>query len=164
MHWNLPSNPVDLEQREGRINRFDGLVVRRNIRTDYPLSEISLAVGERSNVWDLVFQQIGGQPIGGQQLKHGLFPHWVFEPVRGEPARIRRHLAIFDGSRDRIHYERLKKYLYYYRLAFGRARQQDLPDKIVDHPDEALIRAELHSMHDQSFTSSSDAQFTLGSV
>ena len=22
MHWNLPSNPIDLEQREGRINRF----------------------------------------------------------------------------------------------------------------------------------------------
>ena len=40
MHWNLPSNPVDLEQREGRINRFDGLVVRRNVLHDYPLSVI----------------------------------------------------------------------------------------------------------------------------
>ena len=28
-HWDLPSNPVDLEQREGRISRFGGLVVRR---------------------------------------------------------------------------------------------------------------------------------------
>ena len=26
VHWNLPSNPVDLEQREGRINRRDGLL------------------------------------------------------------------------------------------------------------------------------------------
>lgn len=27
MHWNLPSNPIDLEQREGRINRFKCLVL-----------------------------------------------------------------------------------------------------------------------------------------
>jgi superfamily II DNA or RNA helicase len=27
-HWNLPSNPVDLEQREGRIHRYTGHAVR----------------------------------------------------------------------------------------------------------------------------------------
>jgi hypothetical protein len=145
MHWNLPSNPVDLEQREGRINRFDGLVVRRNVSIDYPLSEIPQGGEKRSNLWDRVFQQVETHPQGNQHFKHGLFPHWVFEPVRGEPMRIRRHLAIFDGSRDRKHYERLKKYLYYYRLAFGQARQQDLLDRIVGRPDEARIRAELHS-------------------
>ena len=31
LHWNLPSNPVDLEQREGRINRRDCLAVRESI-------------------------------------------------------------------------------------------------------------------------------------
>jgi ERCC4-related helicase len=31
VHWNLPSNPVDLEQREGRVHRFKGHAVRRNI-------------------------------------------------------------------------------------------------------------------------------------
>ena len=29
LHWNLPSNPVDLEQREGRINRRDCLANSR---------------------------------------------------------------------------------------------------------------------------------------
>jgi ERCC4-related helicase len=24
VHWNLPTNPVDLEQREGRVHRFKG--------------------------------------------------------------------------------------------------------------------------------------------
>jgi uncharacterized membrane protein YkvA (DUF1232 family) len=144
MHWNLPSNPVDLEQREGRINRFDGLVVRRNVIKDYPLAEIPLGV-ERSNLWDRVFKHVEANPHGNQHFKHGLFPHWVFEPTRGEPMRIRRHLAIFEGSRDRKHYERLKKYLYYYRLAFGQARQQDLLDKIVGRPDEPKLRAELQS-------------------
>jgi hypothetical protein len=78
-------------------------------------------------------------------LKHGLFPHWVFEPANGDPFRIRRHLAIFEGSRDRAHYERLKKYLFYYRLAFGQARQQDLLDKIVDRPDEEQLRKDLQA-------------------
>lgn len=85
------------------------------------------------------------RPTGKQHLKHGLFPHWVFEPVRGEPVRIRRHLAIFEGSRDRAHYERLKKYLFYYRLALGQARQQDLLDKIVDRPDEERLRKDLQA-------------------
>ncbi len=146
MHWNLPSNPVDLEQREGRITRFDGLVVRRNIRMDYPLCDILPSQERTSNLWDRVFEQVEVNPTGNQRFKHGLYPHWVFEPVRGgKPFRIRRHLAIFEGSRDRVHYERLKRYLYYYRLAFGQARQQDLLDKIVDHPDEARLRAELQS-------------------
>lgn len=145
MHWNLPSNPVDLEQREGRINRFDGLVVRRNIRRDYPLPMVAPEGGGASNLWDRVFHQVERHPIGWQEFKHGLFPHWVYEPTHGEPVRIRRHLAIFEGSRDRIHYQRLKKYLYYYRLAFGQARQQDLLDKIVDRPDEARLRKDLQA-------------------
>jgi uncharacterized membrane protein YkvA (DUF1232 family) len=134
---------VDLEQREGRINRFDGLVVRRNVRLDYPLSAIPHRDGSRSNIWDELFREIEERPRGTQHFKHGLFPHWVYEPVVDQPLRIRRHIAIFEGSRDRAHYERLKKYLFYYRLAFGQARQQDLLDRIVDRSDEARIRAGL---------------------
>lgn len=35
MHWNLPSNPIDLEQREGRINRFKCLAIRQNVAGQY---------------------------------------------------------------------------------------------------------------------------------
>lgn len=31
VHWNLPSNPIDLEQREGRVHRYKGHAVRKNI-------------------------------------------------------------------------------------------------------------------------------------
>ncbi|NLN92920.1 MAG: helicase, partial [Candidatus Hydrogenedens sp.] len=34
-HWNLPSNPVDLEQREGRVNRYMGLAIRQSIANKY---------------------------------------------------------------------------------------------------------------------------------
>ncbi len=37
VHWNLPANPVDLEQREGRVHRYKGHAVRKNIATRYGL-------------------------------------------------------------------------------------------------------------------------------
>ena len=41
-HWNLPSNPVDLEQREGRIHRYKGHVNPRpgNVAAAFPLSSL----------------------------------------------------------------------------------------------------------------------------
>ena len=35
VHWNLPGNPVDLEQREGRVHRYKGHAVRKNVATDF---------------------------------------------------------------------------------------------------------------------------------
>ena len=31
VHWNLPANPVDLEQREGRVHRYKGHAIRKNL-------------------------------------------------------------------------------------------------------------------------------------
>ncbi len=31
VHWNLPSNPVDLEQHEGRVHRYKGHAIRKNL-------------------------------------------------------------------------------------------------------------------------------------
>ena len=31
VHWNLPSNPVDFEQREGRVDRYKGHAIRKNV-------------------------------------------------------------------------------------------------------------------------------------
>src|SRR5699024_86330 len=35
VHWNLPANPVDLEQREGRVHRYKGHAVRKNVADEY---------------------------------------------------------------------------------------------------------------------------------
>ncbi len=31
VHWNLPTNPINLEQRSGRINRYECLAIRRSV-------------------------------------------------------------------------------------------------------------------------------------
>ena len=135
-HWNLPSNPVDLEQREGRINRYDGLSIRRNIARDFPLLNIKLCEGK--NLWDAVFDRVLCQIRGSGRFKHGLFPHWIYQKpdspdnISGsEDTIIRRHLLFYSGSMDRNHYNNLKSALSLYRLVFGQPRQQDILDQVL---------------------------------
>jgi hypothetical protein len=129
LHWNLPSNPVDLEQREGRINRRDCLAVRQSIARDWALADVTDA-GSGSkrvrNPWTAVFDAIVSSE-NPQKYKHGLFPHWVYECHDPQATvRIQRHVPFFATSRDALRYERLKAGLALYRLVFGQVNQQDL--------------------------------------
>jgi hypothetical protein len=125
VHWNLTSNPVDLEQREGRVNRRDGLVVRRSVAQDVPLRSIRL---KSDSVWSAAFRSVEAKMAGSHHDRHGLFPHWLYESPRrmAQAQRIRRHLFHYSGSRDHAKYERLKTDLALYRLVFGQANQEDL--------------------------------------
>lgn len=129
VHWNLPSNPVDLEQREGRINRRDGLVIRRAIAREWPLERLDLTASADSNFWERVFAAVNSAP-DLQRYKHGLYPHWVFEPRGCQVERVRRHLFFYADSQDSSRYEQLKERLALYRLVFGQPRQQDLLDRL----------------------------------
>lgn len=130
VHWNLPSNPVDLEQREGRIDRRDGLAVRRAIAREWPIKRLAVSSpAGHSSFWERVFAAVGNAP-DLQRYKHGLYPHWVFEPKGGHVERIRRHLFFYADSQDANRYEELKERLALYRLVFGQPRQQDLLDRI----------------------------------
>jgi hypothetical protein len=141
VHWNLPSNPVDLEQREGRINRYDGLSIRRNIESDFSLRTLCLQPGE--NLWSSVFRILTEKCHGNGMFKHGLFPHWIYQSQAGKGANgvdqsiIRRHLLFYACSRDSQHYVELKKALALYRLVFGQPRQQDILEQLfVQRPTE----------------------------
>lgn len=136
VHWNLPSNPVDLEQREGRINRRDGLAVRRAIARDWPLTRVhDVAADLTADTWSRVFKAIALKP-GPQRYKHGLFPHWVYdchEDDAGKPAAhvgLRRHLYFYSTSKDAHRYAQLKERLALYRLVFGQPDQEALLDRI----------------------------------
>jgi uncharacterized membrane protein YkvA (DUF1232 family) len=136
VHWNLPSNPVDLEQREGRINRYDGLSIRRNIAQDYQLDTICLQPGE--NIWNAVFRFLTEKSHENSIFKNGLSPHWLYQnkigyEKEGRPGQtvLRRHLLFYKGSKDIKQYEELKKSLALYRLVLGQPRQQDILEKVL---------------------------------
>src|SRR5207249_827287 len=53
VHWNLPANPVDLEQREGRVHRYKGHAVRKNLERRFGLKPIEAA---QADPWDVLFE------------------------------------------------------------------------------------------------------------
>ena len=53
MHWNLPANPVDMEQREGRVHRYKGHAVRRNVARRHAAE---LANDPHGDPWSHLFE------------------------------------------------------------------------------------------------------------
>ena len=133
VHWNLPANPVDLEQREGRVHRYKGHAVRRNIAATLgpDLRVGGLAAGV--DPWNELFAMATTKrPSGDGEM----VPYWVFHEG---PASIERHVPVMPFSRDAAALPRLRKTLAVYRLAFGQPRQEELVEFLgVHHPDEDL--------------------------
>lgn len=119
VHWNLPSNPVDLEQREGRVHRYKGHAVRKNIAERYGLTALSVA-HEGGDPWQTLFH------IAAQRKSDGhcdLIPYWIFEDGA---ARVERRIPLLPYSKEVAKLKRLKQNLALYRIVFGQPRQEDL--------------------------------------
>jgi len=161
VHWNLPSNPVNLEQREGRLNRYNCYSIREMISRDYPLTstvgynqlKMAPAPAEKGNdcsrglPWQWIFDAIEAEPMSDQSFKQGLYPHWIYVPRTGKLEILRRHLLFYSNSKDSLQYKRLKRDLALYRLVFGQPRQEDIVRKIRerlgDEVDEKLLHEYL---------------------
>ncbi len=133
MHWNLPSNPVDLEQREGRINRFKCLAIRKNVANQYGDSILCDESGE-SDPWNIMFAAAEKEREEGQSE---LIPFWCFG--QNQKVKIERILGQYPISKDEVIYERLIKILSLYRLTMGQSRQEELLEYVFrnfENPDE----------------------------
>jgi hypothetical protein len=125
MHWNLPGNAIDIEQREGRINRYKGFIIRRNVVSKYlkNITDISGTV----NIWKSLFQ-LAQLTEGRGKNKCELVPYWHVEPD-GE-TKIERIVPLYPFSKDIQKYKSLKDTLTYYRLTFGQPRQEELVEAL----------------------------------
>ncbi len=117
VHWNIPANPVDLEQREGRVHRYKGHAVRKNVASAYGLEPLE----DDGDPWTRLFALAKADRDPGQ---NDLVPFWLY-PVEGG-ACIERHVPALPLSRDLERYEQLRRALAVYRIAFGQSRQDDL--------------------------------------
>ena len=116
VHWNLPSNPVDLEQREGRVQRYKNHAVRLNLAAQF-----DDALRNRPQVddpWSVMFQAAHAVA----ERKGDLEPFWLLD---GE-THIERYVLSLPFSREAGLIEWLKRSVALYRLAFGQPRQDDL--------------------------------------
>ncbi|HEY5961598.1 MAG TPA: helicase-related protein [Polyangiaceae bacterium] len=120
-HWNLPSNPVDLEQREGRVHRYKGHAVRRNLARHFGLSTLRHHWSGEGDPWERLFELASSErPEGANEL----VPYWIFETEGG--VRVERRVPMLALSRETAQLDKLKRELAVYRLAFGQPRQEDL--------------------------------------
>jgi len=122
MHWNLPHNPIDLEQREGRINRYKCLAIRQSLANKYGHSSFA------NNVWNEVFQLALNAKSDDQPE---LIPYWCLPD--GGSVKIERIVPMYPYSKDKAVYDRLQKILSLYRVTLGQARQEELLEYLFNN-------------------------------
>jgi hypothetical protein len=127
LHWDLGPSPLDLEQREGRIQRFGGLSVRtalaRRFR-DHALRE----GGVHSSPW-LVLGDHADQEFSADAS--GRSPWWS---CSGE--KIDRVFVVMPQSRQTIKFDQLSRLRWLYRLALGQPHQQDFIETVMQMRDD----------------------------
>lgn len=121
-HWNLPSNPVDFEQREGRINRFNSLWVRSVIARTVKFQNGRIA----GFYWDRLYNEAPKYAHRNDRFNLGMSPHWTYTPSKEGGSRgYVRHILAMPGTEERLRYESLIKDLTLYRLTLGQPNQAE---------------------------------------
>ena len=128
IHWNLPANCVDFEQREGRVHRYKGHAVRKNVSQQHRIQAIENALPD---VWQALFDAVIRKPGESE-----LVPYWVYP---GE-AKIERCVPNLPMSREVTRLAQLRRALTIYRMAFGHARQEDVIEHLL-----ARVPADRHA-------------------
>jgi hypothetical protein len=116
VHWNLPSNPVDFEQREGRVSRYKGHAIRKNVAERYRTKVLR---EQLKDIWARIFEIAVNDRIDDVG---DLSPYWIFPG----PHKTERHILEFHLSRDGKQWEKLRDSLVLYKLAYGQPRQEDM--------------------------------------
>jgi hypothetical protein len=121
-HWNLPGNPVDLEQREGRVQRFKGHAVRLNVAEAHA-DAVRQGRKPPTDPWAAMF----AAARRATKSRDELIPYWIFEGS----TKVERRVPLIPLSREEKRLQWLKRSLTVYRLAFGQPRQDDLLAHLV---------------------------------
>ncbi|MEX0731192.1 MAG: helicase-related protein [Aquisalimonadaceae bacterium] len=119
VHWNLPGNPVDLEQREGRVHRYKGHAVRRNVAASFAATALDQRrAGE--NPWDLAFTLADAEARA--RGESDLVPFWMAPGAY----TVQRRVPTLPFTSEVEAFRRLKRQLAAYRVVFGQPRQEEL--------------------------------------
>lgn len=122
VHWNIPSNPIDLEQREGRINRYKSLVIRRRIASRFG-AQLESVLPSR-NVWEELMEMA---ELRSDRTQHcQLQPFWHIDDESEGAEAIERLVPLYPFSRDKEKLSNCLKVLTLYRVTFGQPRQEEL--------------------------------------
>lgn len=125
LHWDLPGSPLDMEQREGRIQRYGGLSVRYSLARKLRDSVLENISGSKSP-WEVLAKQAEEAEQGDDS---GLSPWWGCD---GEA--LERQIVGIHQSRHVLRFNRLSHQRLFYRLALGQPHQQDFIENVSKLP------------------------------
>lgn len=115
-HWDLCRNPVDLEQREGRLQRFGGLSIRQAVVNQLGSASNSVRTHGESP-WKTI-ASLAEEKLADAS---GLAPWWV---CKG--GAIKRYVFEVPTSEQRHWLRWVQEQRLLYRLALGQPNQEDL--------------------------------------
>jgi hypothetical protein len=115
VHWDISSNPLDLEQREGRIQRYASLAIRRRLAATLRSEVLSDPAMANGSPWQCALKH-------AERLvdESGMRPWWVLDG-----AEISRHVFERPFGRDVARFAQLREQRMIYRLALGQPNQED---------------------------------------
>ncbi|MFV0318506.1 MAG: hypothetical protein ACK5O2_16280 [Microthrixaceae bacterium] len=128
IHWNQPANVVDLEQREGRVNRYRGHAVRKNVGAAHRAEALQAT---EPDPWEAAFRAAESTRPKGL---NDLWPSWVYPGAFDVDCWV----PYFPLSKDIERQRRLREQRGLYRLAFGQPRQEDLLTLLSTENSESL--------------------------
>jgi hypothetical protein len=134
LHWDLCPSPLDLEQREGRIQRFGGLSVRAALAEKLRQRTLDEA-GEKTSPWAI----LAGH--AEHEFRHdtsGRSPWWSCPDEK-----IDRFFVVLPQSRQTARFDQLSRLRWLYRLALGQPHQQDFIETVSQLPDDGRQRFAL---------------------
>jgi hypothetical protein len=122
LHWDLCPSPLDLEQREGRIQRFGGLSVRTALARRFG-AEVLKQTDATTSPWEVLATR-ADQHFSADAS--GLSPWWSCPDEK-----IDRVFVVLPQSRQTAKFDELSELRWLYRLALGQPHQQDFIERIA---------------------------------
>lgn len=120
-HWDPAPGPVELEQREGRVNRYAGLAIRRALATSVDAALVNAAAG---SPWTALAAEAEKQAMVGDK-SGGMAPWWCTPGASAKQLYL--HCA---GSRESAVRVRLERRRAVYRMVLGASEPHWLIDEL----------------------------------
>lgn len=147
VHLSIPANPTDFEQREGRINRYNCLAVRKAVMEWYGnKEETRMCSDDIPKLLDNAFEAAKASLCeeGNQKLNCGIIPHWLVARKKDdnklEVAGIKRLVPYFYNSSMMEKYHNMLKLLQLYRTVIGQADADELLERLMVNKKETDVQ------------------------
>lgn len=121
VHWSLEFNPVKFEQREGRINRYQGYALRLNVFNKIKEMDSNY----KFNNWNDAFSYL--KKIDKNNDEIGLYPNFVCEMQ--DRLGLERECYFYPGSFEEREFLNVLKAVGYYRSLLGQSGSDQFEDQ-----------------------------------